>query len=221
MKVFCHHFLLIQLPDFSEHSHTTFKWSPFECSSWCSKLSRLYDHDTIFLVFYQCDLWLKFELFFQRCWFGEYWGLLLLFFSVQRSLSSTFGFRPHRRVIFLCFVYTILIIKCAVLKTPNNWTVKVTDAPTKWPFMICAVWMSNISAMAFTKHNSYYTDTQPENIYVCRIHTHIYISNQIKSLLLSHHHSISALVSEILTSVLQTVQKNKTTIYIWTVHIYI
>ncbi len=43
---------------------------------------------------------------------------------------------------------------------------------------------------------------------------------QIKSLLLSHHHSTSALVSEILTSVLQTVQKNKTTIYIWTVHIY-
>ncbi len=38
-------------------------------------------------------------------------------------------------------------------------------------------------------------------------------SNQIKSLLLSHHHSTSALVSEILESVLQTVQKNKT-IYI-------
>ncbi len=30
---------------------------------------------------------------------------------------------------------------------------------------------------------------------------------QIKSLLLSHHHSTSALVSEILMSVLQTVQK--------------
>ncbi len=45
-------------------------------------------------------------------------------------------------------------------------------------------------------------------------------SNQIKSLLLSHHHSTSGLVSEILTSVLQTVQKNKTTIYIWTVYIY-
>ncbi len=35
----------------------------------------------------------------------------------------------------------------------------------------------------------------------------------VKSLLLSHHHSTSALVSEILESVLQTVQKNKT-IYI-------
>ncbi len=33
-------------------------------------------------------------------------------------------------------------------------------------------------------------------------------SIQIKSLLLSHHHSTSALVSEILISVLQTVQKN-------------
>ncbi len=33
--------------------------------------------------------------------------------------------------------------------------------------------------------------------------------NQIKSLLLSHHHSTSALVSEILESVLQTVQKQK------------
>ncbi len=36
----------------------------------------------------------------------------------------------------------------------------------------------------------------------------LFKSNQIKSLLLSHHHSTSALVSEILTSVLQTVQKN-------------
>ncbi len=65
------------------------------------------------------------------------------------------------------------------------------------------------------------------------IHIYIYIyinqSNQIKSLLLSHHHSTSALVSEILMSVLQTVQKNnkqftygqtvqkkQQTIYIWT-----
>ncbi len=39
------------------------------------------------------------------------------------------------------------------------------------------------------------------NLYTCK-------SNQIKSLLLSHHHSTSALVSEILVSVLQTVQKN-------------
>ncbi len=35
-------------------------------------------------------------------------------------------------------------------------------------------------------------------------------SNQIKSLLLSHHHSTFALVSEILESVLQTVQKQFT-----------
>ncbi len=42
------------------------------------------------------------------------------------------------------------------------------------------------------------------------------IVNQIKSLLLSHHHSTSALVSEILMSVLQTVQKKTTAIYIWT-----
>ncbi len=39
-------------------------------------------------------------------------------------------------------------------------------------------------------------------------HPHQIKSNQIKSLLLSHHHSTSALVSEILMSVLQTVQKN-------------
>ncbi len=45
----------------------------------------------------------------------------------------------------------------------------------------------------------------------------LHMVNQIKSLLLSHHHSTSALVSEILTSVLQTVQKK--TVYIWTVHI--
>ncbi len=42
---------------------------------------------------------------------------------------------------------------------------------------------------------------------------HVY---QIKSLLLSHHHSTSALVSEIIMSVLQTVQKEQQTIYIWT-----
>ncbi len=43
----------------------------------------------------------------------------------------------------------------------------------------------------------------------CRLsHQHPATLNQIKSLLLSHHHSTSALVSEILMSVLQTVQKN-------------
>ncbi len=36
----------------------------------------------------------------------------------------------------------------------------------------------------------------------------VFKSNKIKSLLLSHHHSTSALVSEILMSVLQKVQKN-------------
>ncbi len=54
-------------------------------------------------------------------------------------------------------------------------------------------------------------------------------SNHFKSLLLSHHHSTSALVSEILMSVLQTMQKNnrqftygqtvqkkQQTIYLWT-----
>ncbi len=39
-------------------------------------------------------------------------------------------------------------------------------------------------------------------------------SNQIKSLLLSHHHSTSALVSEILESVLQTVQKKQNNLHI-------
>ncbi len=42
------------------------------------------------------------------------------------------------------------------------------------------------------------------------MHHNKYI-NQIKSLLLSHHHSTSALVSEILMSVLQTVQKQQFT----------
>ncbi len=45
------------------------------------------------------------------------------------------------------------------------------------------------------------------NILKCAIILKEIKSNQIKSLLLSHHHSTSALVSEILTSVLQTVQK--------------
>ncbi len=38
-------------------------------------------------------------------------------------------------------------------------------------------------------------------------------SNQIKSLLLSHHHSTIALVSEIITSVLQTVQKKQNNLH--------
>ncbi len=61
------------------------------------------------------------------------------------------------------------------------------------------------------------------------LHSNQIKSNQIKSLLLSHHHSTSALVSEILMSVLQTVQKNnrqftygqtvqkkQQTVYLWT-----
>ncbi len=40
------------------------------------------------------------------------------------------------------------------------------------------------------------------------------VPNQIKSLLLSHHHSTSALVSEILESVLQTVQKKQNNLHI-------
>ncbi len=47
------------------------------------------------------------------------------------------------------------------------------------------------------------------NILKCAIILKEIKSNQIKSLLLSHHHSTSALVSEILTSVLQTVQKKQ------------
>ncbi len=46
------------------------------------------------------------------------------------------------------------------------------------------------------------------NIYATRGSFNGFNQNQIKSLLLSHHHSTSALVSEILMSVLQTVQKN-------------
>ncbi len=57
------------------------------------------------------------------------------------------------------------------------------------------------------------------DFYVCKKSLDIKIKsnqiNQIKSLLLSHHHSTSALVSEILMSVLQTVQKQQT-IYLWT-----
>ncbi len=73
------------------------------------------------------------------------------------------------------------------------------------------------------------------NVYIMCIDNCKYVlkstlcTEYIKSLLLSHHHSTSALVSEILMSVLQTVQKNnrqftygqtvqkkQQTIYIWT-----
>ncbi len=50
--------------------------------------------------------------------------------------------------------------------------------------------------MSYSLHLCYIIMVQDNAIY------------QIKSLLLSHHHSTSALVSEILMSVLQTVQKN-------------
>ncbi len=49
---------------------------------------------------------------------------------------------------------------------------------------------------------------QPSAFQYSNSSKHVSKSNQIKSLLLSHHHSTSALVSEILMSVLQTVQKN-------------
>ncbi len=53
-------------------------------------------------------------------------------------------------------------------------------------------------------------DTIDHNILLTRLENFVGIkSNQIKSLLLSHHHSTSALVSEILMSVLQTVQKKQ------------
>ncbi len=42
---------------------------------------------------------------------------------------------------------------------------------------------------------------------------HLLWKVKFKSLLLSHHHSTSALVSEIITSVLQTVQKKQLFIY--------
>ncbi len=87
----------------------------------------------------------------------------------------------------------------------------------------CGVWDSgrcalpdSLSSERFSNNNSIFKSNQIE-------------SNQIKSLLLSHHHSTSALVSEILMSVLQTVQKNnrqlpmdrqckkkQQTIYLWT-----
>ncbi len=51
-------------------------------------------------------------------------------------------------------------------------------------------------------------------------HTAKSTKSTIKSLLLSHHHSTSALVSEILTSVLQTVQKNKTQQFIYGQYIF-
>ncbi len=58
------------------------------------------------------------------------------------------------------------------------------------------------------KHTRTHTQTPP-NLTFTPIPTQaISNQNQIKSLLLSHHHSTSALVSEILMSVLQTVQKN-------------
>ncbi len=48
------------------------------------------------------------------------------------------------------------------------------------------------------------TSQSAKSLLTCQIKS----NHQIKSLLLSHHHSTSALVSEILMSVLQTVQKN-------------
>ncbi len=58
----------------------------------------------------------------------------------------------------------------------------------------------------FNAKRAIFAPFQPNKIHVES--QNISNQNQIKSLLLSHHHSTSALVSEILMSVLQTVQKN-------------
>ncbi len=77
----------------------------------------------------------------------------------------------------------------------------------------CCPWEAND-----TKTNSLYAQVYlaieafSDSDYVLRDHisSKLGVSNQIKSLLLSHHHSTCALVSEILESVLQTVQKQFT-----------
>ncbi len=143
------------------------------------------------------------------------------------------------------------------INMPSN-----VDPQIMWETTKCAVQgfcISFSSTLAKTKTHQY---TQLENKIktLQNLQKQSFKSNQIKSLL-SHHHSTSALVSEILMSVLQTAQKNNnnnlhmdrqckktnkqftygqtvqknctgaytvlktvqkttTTIYIWTVHIY-
>ncbi len=61
------------------------------------------------------------------------------------------------------------------------------------------------------KHTEFYL--KERNMNLAKFYYVRFFIKSNQSLLLSHHHSTSALVSEILESVLQTVQKNKT-IYI-------
>ncbi len=83
------------------------------------------------------------------------------------------------------------------------------DPQIMWETTKCAVQgfcISFSSTLAKTKTHQY---TQLENKIqtLQNLQKQSFKSNQIKSLL-SHHHSTSALVSEILMSVLQTAQKN-------------
>ncbi len=63
------------------------------------------------------------------------------------------------------FVYYSIIIKAVVLQTPNNWAVKIKNAPAKWASMICSFWKSEKSlhrpfVLNTSEHNLYYTDIQ-------------------------------------------------------------
>ncbi len=70
----------------------------------------------------------------------------------------------------------------------------------------CEEVINNISALFWLAIFEVFLDYMAkQNVYIKPL-THL--TSQIKSLLLSHHHPTSAMVSEILESVLQTVQKN-------------
>ncbi len=80
-------------------------------------------------------------------------------------------------------------------KTISGWSEVTATSCGKTSFLLRST--LNSQSEAFCKEEGGFLTTVP-----------VFKSNQIKSLLLSHHHSTSALVSEILMSVLQTVQKN-------------
>ncbi len=54
-----------------------------------------------------------------------------------------------------CFAYAVIIVKTVVLKIPNGWAVKVTDAPAKRVPMVCPVWKSDKSPILSTACTKY------------------------------------------------------------------
>ncbi len=112
---------------------------------------------------------------------------------------------------YLCCLIKQKIVEKYFLRSQNCYTLSVPfvrselgkkafmyAAPTDWNLLQSKLKLQNLLSLDHFK------------TVIRQMEIDSTISNQIKSLLLSHHHSTCALMSEILESVLHTVQKQLT-----------